>query len=146
MSTYITWTAWNKVFVRIKGTKHFLNYTLTGSLSMKFSWLNRNPMSVKVRWRNLVGRRTNTKCMFPGKEACKKKEHRRERKHCQNMHSTEHKSENCNERTNFKIIKASPGWCGSVDWAPDCEPKGCWFDSQSGHRPGLWAWSPVGGT
>ena len=37
-----------------------------------------------------------------------------------------------------------PGWCGSVDWAWACEPKGCWFDSQSGHTPGLWARSPVG--
>ena len=26
-----------------------------------------------------------------------------------------------------------------------CELKGCWFDSQSGHMPGLWARSPVGG-
>ena len=25
-----------------------------------------------------------------------------------------------------------------------CEPKGHWFDSQSGHRPGLQARSPVG--
>ena len=39
----------------------------------------------------------------------------------------------------------SPGWCGSVDWVPACEPKGHWFDSQSGHMPGLWARSPVGG-
>ena len=33
----------------------------------------------------------------------------------------------------------SPGWCGSVDWVPGCEPKGCWFDSWSGHMPGLLA-------
>ena len=39
----------------------------------------------------------------------------------------------------------SPGWCGSVDWAPACKPKGYWFDSQSGHMPGLQARSPVGG-
>ena len=39
-----------------------------------------------------------------------------------------------------------PGWCGSADWAPDCEPKGPWFDSQSGHMPGLQAGSPVRGT
>ena len=26
-----------------------------------------------------------------------------------------------------------------------CEPKGCWFNSQSGHMPGLRARSPVGG-
>ena len=25
------------------------------------------------------------------------------------------------------------------------EPKGCQFESQSWHRPGLWARSPVGG-
>ena len=37
-----------------------------------------------------------------------------------------------------------PGWCGSVDWAWFCEPEGRWFDSQSGHVPGLRAWSPVG--
>ena len=34
-----------------------------------------------------------------------------------------------------------PGWCGSVDWVMACEPKGHWFDSQSG----LWATSAVGG-
>ena len=39
----------------------------------------------------------------------------------------------------------SPGWCGSVDWVPACEPKGRWFNSQSGHKPGLWARFPVGG-
>ena len=39
----------------------------------------------------------------------------------------------------------SPGWCGSVDRAPACELKGHWFDSQSGHMPGLRARSPVGG-
>ena len=44
--------------------------------------------------------------------------------------------------TNNKI---SPGCCGSVHWVPACEPKGCWFDSQSGHIPGVWARSPVGG-
>ena len=32
-----------------------------------------------------------------------------------------------------------PGWCGSVDWVPACEPKGHQFDSQSGHMPGLQA-------
>ena len=30
-----------------------------------------------------------------------------------------------------------PDWCGSVDWVPACEPKGCWFDSQSGYMPRL---------
>ena len=38
-----------------------------------------------------------------------------------------------------------PSWCGSVDWAPACEPKGRWFDSQSGHMPELWARSAVRG-
>ena len=41
-------------------------------------------------------------------------------------------------------LKNSPGWCGSVDWVPACEPRGCQFDSKSGHRPVLWARSPVG--
>ena len=39
--------------------------------------------------------------------------------------------------------KCSPGWCGSVDQALACEPKGHWFDSQLGHMPRLWARSPV---
>ena len=38
-----------------------------------------------------------------------------------------------------------PGWCGSVDWALACEPKGLEFDSQSGHMPGFQARPPVGG-
>ena len=25
--------------------------------------------------------------------------------------------------------KISSGWCGSMDWVPAFEPKGCWFDS-----------------
>ena len=37
-------------------------------------------------------------------------------------------------------------WCGSVNWAPACEPEGCRVESQSGHMPGLHARSPVGGT
>ena len=41
--------------------------------------------------------------------------------------------------------KMSPGWCGSVDWVPACEPKGHWFDSQTGHMLGLWTRPPVGG-
>ena len=45
----------------------------------------------------------------------------------------------------FERIEISPGWCSSVDWAPTCNPKGCRFDSQSGHMPGLRARSPVGG-
>ena len=39
-----------------------------------------------------------------------------------------------------------PSWCGSVDGALAREPKGrCRFDSQSGHKPGLWARSLVCG-
>ena len=47
--------------------------------------------------------------------------------------------------------ETSPGWCGSVNWVRACEPRscwfnswGCWFDSQSGHMPGLQARFPVG--
>ena len=39
----------------------------------------------------------------------------------------------------------SPVWCSSVDWAPAYKPKGCQFDSQSGHMPGLQPRSPVWG-
>ena len=45
----------------------------------------------------------------------------------------------------FQNISISPGWCGSVDWALAWEPKGCWFNSQSGHMSGLRARSPAGG-
>ena len=45
----------------------------------------------------------------------------------------------------LKIFSFCTGWCGSVEWAPPWKPKGHWFDSQSGHVPGLWARSPVGG-
>ena len=38
-----------------------------------------------------------------------------------------------------------PGWCSSVNWARACEPKCCWFNSQSGYKPGLRARSLVGG-
>ena len=44
-----------------------------------------------------------------------------------------------------RIPWRSPGWCGSVDCARASKPKGCRFDSQSGHTPGLWARSPAGG-
>ena len=30
------------------------------------------------------------------------------------------------------------GWCGSVDWVPACEPKGCWFNSQFSSRAHAW--------
>ena len=36
-------------------------------------------------------------------------------------------------------------WCGSVGWALNHKLKVPWFDSQSGHMPGLWARYPVGG-
>ena len=43
------------------------------------------------------------------------------------------------------LWKVSPGCCGSVDWALAFKPKSHWFDSQSGHMPGFWARSPIGG-
>ena len=44
----------------------------------------------------------------------------------------------------MKDQRSVPGWCGSVDSVPACEPKGHKFDSQTGHMPGLKARSPVG--
>ena len=43
-----------------------------------------------------------------------------------------------------KQTKKDPcsGCCDSVDWVLTCEPKGRWFDSQSGHMHGLGARSP----
>ena len=46
----------------------------------------------------------------------------------------------------IKSLSVGPGWGGSVDWVQASEPKCCWFGSQSGHMPGLWARSPEGGT
>ena len=43
----------------------------------------------------------------------------------------------------LKVKKFCPGWCGSVDGVWACKPKGCEFDSQSGHMPGLQARSPM---
>ena len=37
----------------------------------------------------------------------------------------------------YLFLKSCPGWCGSVDLMPACKPKGCRFDFQSGHAPGL---------
>ena len=34
-------------------------------------------------------------------------------------------------------VRRGPGWCGSVVGVLACEPKGHWFNSQSGHVPGL---------
>ena len=33
-------------------------------------------------------------------------------------------------------VGLSPGWCGSVDWVPACEPKSRRFDSRSEQMPG----------
>ena len=51
--------------------------------------------------------------------------------------------EGCEQRFSKKG-GMSPGWCGSVDGVPAYKPKGCRFNSQSGHVPGLLARSPVG--
>ena len=42
-----------------------------------------------------------------------------------------------------EIRQHSPGWCGSVDWAPVCKWKGHQLGSPSGHMPGLQTGSPV---
>ena len=39
--------------------------------------------------------------------------------------------------TIHKVWEIHLGYCGSVDRVLACEPKGHWFDSQSGHMPGL---------
>ena len=44
-----------------------------------------------------------------------------------------------------KILQDSPDWCSSAGWASPHKAKGHWLDSRSGHRPELWAQSPVGG-
>ena len=46
--------------------------------------------------------------------------------------------------TNQQLIKTWLVW--SVDWAPDCEAKGCQFNSQSGYMSGLQPRSRIGGT
>ena len=43
------------------------------------------------------------------------------------------------------IYGFSPDWCGSVGWVLSPKPKGHWIESHSGHMPGLWARSLVGG-
>ena len=50
-----------------------------------------------------------------------------------------------NKGMNGKLFLSRPGWCGSVDWVLACEPKGCWFNSWSGHMPALQARSTSGG-
>ena len=49
------------------------------------------------------------------------------------------------EESALRLPTFCPGWCGSVDWAQACEPKGRWLDSQSGHVPGLRSRCPVRG-
>ena len=49
-----------------------------------------------------------------------------------------------NPSSHIKKQAGIPGWCGSGDWVPACEPMGRWFDSQLGHMPGWWVRSPVG--
>ena len=51
----------------------------------------------------------------------------------------------CNNSSILKITDLCPGWWDSVDRAPACEVKVGRLDSLSGHMPGLWARSPVGG-
>ena len=96
---------------------------------------------------------------FRFKKKKKRKKERKEKKTIQLSFSSSKKGnkrkwkESCklqtkNTHEDFRSsIKdnTSPGWYGSVDWAPSCEPKGRWFNSQSRHMPGLWARSPVGG-
>ena len=43
--------------------------------------------------------------------------------------------EDLKKQTNKKGV--SPGWCGSVDWVSACEARSCWFNSPTGHMPGL---------
>ena len=56
---------------------------------------------------------------------------------------SERMEDNILSKQEAKGGRYSPGWCGSVDWAPDCEPNGCHFDFQSGHMSGLRARSPA---
>ena len=44
----------------------------------------------------------------------------------------------------LSIVKKIFLWCGLVDWALACKPKGHWFDPQSDHKPRLQARSPIG--
>ena len=46
--------------------------------------------------------------------------------------------------TLFLKCRGSPHSWGSVGWALFCKARGHWFDSWSGHMPGLWVWSLVG--
>ena len=42
------------------------------------------------------------------------------------------------------IVIPGPGWCDPVVRASSLTPKGCQFNSQSGHIPGSWVWSRAG--
>ena len=42
-----------------------------------------------------------------------------------------------------KIMTVALASVGQLVGVPSCEPKACRFNSQSGHMPGLWIWSPV---
>ena len=44
----------------------------------------------------------------------------------------------------YRIV-LSPGWCGSLGWVLSRKLKGLWFDSHTGHMPGLPMGSPVVG-
>ena len=46
-------------------------------------------------------------------------------------------------RSYLRNLKVEP-WLAQI-LSVGCEPKGHWFDFQSGHMPGLSAMSPVGG-
>ena len=53
---------------------------------------------------------------------------------------------NCRKKWKLYLEQTvSPGWCGSVDWAPACKLMGHRFNSLSGHMLGLGARSLVGG-
>ena len=41
-------------------------------------------------------------------------------------------------------VHLGPVWHSSVDWASFPKEKAQGFDSQSGHTPGVWSWSPQG--
>ena len=47
------------------------------------------------------------------------------------------------QENGLKITMYSPGWVVKLVGALSCTPKGCGFDSWSGHIPRLQVWSPV---
>ena len=46
------------------------------------------------------------------------------------------------KKCSVKSSNSIPSWCGSMDGVLACKPKGHWFNSQSGHMPGLQTGSP----